>query len=102
MSRSIDFDALSKDDAAHLLQRPWLIAEAVRQGRTDFRETVEKIAAGEIIESDEEFIDLTDMTVDELRAELSARGLETSGKKADLVDRLSSALEDEEEEEDEG
>lgn len=105
MSRSIDYDALTPDDAAHLQQRPWLIAEAIRQGRTDFRETVEALtSAPDAPESeeadDEEFVDLRDMTVDELRSELSARNLETSGKKADLVERLSVALGDEEEEED--
>ena len=40
-------------------------------------------------------LDTRKMRVDELRAELSARQLDTKGLKAQLVSRLSEALEDE-------
>jgi poly [ADP-ribose] polymerase len=47
-------------------------------------------------------IDPESMKVDELKAELKERGLPTSGRKADLVKRLTKALEDDDDDNDNG
>lgn len=104
MAREVDLGAaLSVEDAHYVNQRPWLIAEAERQGVEDIRQRIAAVIAGEQDtapeleeEDDEEFVDIEDLTVDQLREELEARELATSGKKADLVDRLKAAIDDEE------
>ena len=63
-------------------------------------EELERILAGEEEEDGEADaeIDYESLTVPELKELLKAQGLPVSGRKADLIERLSSAGSDEEEE----
>lgn len=48
----------------------------------------DKSKAADDQEEEEEFLDYQSMTNEDLRGELAARGLDVSGKKADMVQRL--------------
>lgn len=112
MARQVDFENLDEDDLLYLQQRSWLIDEAERYGHADIRDQIAALhngsVAGEVVEDDdneddgeEQDILYTDAKVDELRAALKDRGLDTTGNKADLIARLEAddaADEDEEEE----
>lgn len=110
MARTIDYKSLSADDLAYLADRTWLIAEGDNQGFETSKAVAHWRETGEAPETDgegegeggeDDGIEYKDATVDQLKAELENRGLETTGKKADLVARLEandaeSADEDEE------
>jgi hypothetical protein len=102
MARSIDFTNLDEDDLRYLADRQWLVNEGDAQGH----ETSKAVAAwredGTVPEpaedDDEDGIEYSEATVDQLRAELERRELDTTGKKAELIARLEA---DDEEDDDE-
>jgi hypothetical protein len=114
MAREIDFSNLDTDDLLYLQSRSWLIDEAERYGHTDVRSRIVALHDGTLVgevvdeadesgEDDGEEVAYADAKVEELRAELKERGLDTTGKKEELVARLEAddaADDDEEEEED--
>ena len=77
-----------------------LLSPAVLMDVPPSEEELERILAGEEAEDDEADakIDYESLTVPELKELLKAQGLPVSGRKADLIERLSSAGSDEEEE----
>lgn len=101
MAREVDFENPSNDDLIYLQSRSWLIEEAQLLGVEGLQDKVDAFARGEVEEeeTDEDGDDKTyaEATVEELKAELKSRGLETSGKKDELIARLEA---DDEEEED--
>lgn len=90
MARELDFDNLSNDDLLYLSQRNHLIREAEFQGVEDIRDRVKAAVEGSSTEDEDEEEDLTydDATVEELKEELKARNLPTTGNKDELVKRL--------------
>lgn len=87
MARTVDFENLSADDLQYLSERTWLISDAELNGYEGVRSAVDAYIAGEH-EDEEETITYQQAKVEELRAELERRGLDTDGKKAELVERL--------------
>ena len=77
-----------------------MLSPAVLMDVPPSEEELERILAGEEAEDDEADakIDYESLTVPELKELLKAQGLPVSGRKADLIERLSSAGSDEEEE----
>ena len=77
-----------------------LLSPAVLMDVPPSEEELERILAGEEAEDDEADakIDYESLTVPELKELLKAQGLPVSGRKADLIERLSSAGSNEEEE----
>lgn len=106
MARTVDFENLSDDDLQYLSERTWLISDAELNGHTGVRTAVHAFLAGERQAANEEageVIQYKDGTVAELRAELERRGLDTTGKKPELVARLEDddlAADEEDDEED--
>lgn len=99
MARKLDFDNLSHDDFQYLSERTWLISDQVLSGNTGLPQQIENWRNG-VAESEEETIQYKDGTVAELRAELERRGLDTDGKKPELVARLEADDADTEDDED--
>lgn len=95
MSRAIDMDNLTQDDLIWLADRGRLPAgerdPRVRPQAGDLSNVPNVGDVGIIVSDtpDEPIFSMyEDMTVTELKDELDRRGLDTSGKKADLVARL--------------
>lgn len=87
----INYAEPTEADLAYLAQRPWLVTDAALQGHKTLKETVAAYARGEqatAAEQEIEVISYAEGKMDELRAELERRGLDTTGKKAELVLRL--------------
>lgn len=108
MARTVDFENPSDDDLQYLSERTWLIADAELSGNTALRAKVKAYLAGERAvaeEEEQETITYKQAKVEELRAELERRGLETDGKKDALIARLElddlTADEEDDEEDDE-
>lgn len=106
MSRVIDFtdpDSWTADEVQYLRDRPWLL------GRNGLSVSVlEELDLDEDEDEDEvdeaETSDYEGRTNDELRTELSSRGLSVSGNKEELIARLvanDEGEDDEDEDEDE-
>lgn len=89
MAREIDLTKpLTEAEVAYINQRPWLKDEIALIGGD-----VDAIMAGTPMEPAEDDteggdIDYASFAVPLLRAELAERGLDTSGKKAELIARL--------------
>ncbi|QPX62560.1 DNA binding protein [Arthrobacter phage Wollypog] len=117
MARDIDFDNLQEDDYPYLQARSGLVTEAELQGYKGIREEVDNWKpkdAGDYDakqdvtpapqttgdaqlpttpgdntgEEEEEDIEYSEATVEQLKAELKERGLSTSGNKEELIARL--------------
>lgn len=102
MARELDFENLSSDDLHYLRQRSWLVQEAELLGVEGIRDLVANFDPDAEDEEDETPL-YSAAKVEQLRAELSNRGLDTTGKKEDLIARLEAddEADDEDEEEDE-
>lgn len=106
MARKIDFENLTDEDLRYVSDRGWLVAEGDYLGH-DVSGQVAAWRAGEVTDEEleeeddeQDVIEYKDATVDQLKAELTARGLDTDGKKADLIARLeANDLEEDDEEE---
>lgn len=96
MAREIDFENLSNDDIHYLRQRSWLVEEAELQGVEGIRDLVANFDPNAEEEDDETPL-YSEAKVDQLREELSNRGLDTTGNKAELIARLEADDESEEE-----
>lgn len=97
MARTVDFENPSDDDLQYLSERTWLITDAELSGHEGVQDAVDAYLAGE--REEEEVITYKQGKVEELRAELERRNLDTAGKKDDLIARLEAddlAREDEE------
>lgn len=91
MARTVDFENLSDDDLQYLSERTWLISDAELTGHKGVKSAVAAYVAGERAAAEEEtheVISYAEGKVEELRAELERRGLDTSGKKTELIGRL--------------
>lgn len=87
MARTVDFENLTNDDLQYLSERTWLISDAELSGHEGVKDAVAAFLAGER-EEGEEVITYKQGKVEELRAELERRGLDTAGKKDELIARL--------------
>jgi SAP domain len=99
MSREIDMENLSDEDIIYLADRGRLpddvddpreqadMSEPVELD-TEYIGDVGAMEAESIVADEEVFSEYEDMTVNDLKAELSDRGLPTSGTKAELIARL--------------
>lgn len=87
MARKIDYDNLVEDDFQYLADRPWLITEGDYLGH-ETTAAVNAWRAGEEAEEDDEVIPYEKATVQQLKEALESLGLDTDGKKADLIARL--------------
>lgn len=101
MARKLDFDNLSDDDFQYLSERTWLISDQVLSGNTGLPQQLAEWRSGAAAAEDEgETITYAQAKVEQLRAELERRGLDTAGKKDVLIARLEEDDADEDEEED--
>lgn len=95
MARKIDYQNLTEDDLQYLADRQWLIAEGDYLGHKT-SETVDAWRADGSLpapadgddDGDDDGIEYKDATNAQLKAELESRGLETTGKKDELIARL--------------
>lgn len=99
MARNLDFDNLSDDDFQYLSERTWLISDQVLSGNTALPQQIAEWRSGAAA-AEEETITYAQAKVEQLRAELERRGLDTAGKKDALIARLEADDADEDEEDD--
>jgi hypothetical protein len=90
MTRKIDVDNLDADDVQYMRQRPWLIDEAKLQGVTDIEDRMTDVDKKD--EPEEPDVtgppDYTKKGLPELRSLAESRGLDKTGGKAKIIERL--------------
>jgi SAP domain len=91
MGREIDIDNLTLDDALHLEQRPWKIAEIEQvHGVDDIRDRIGEVKEAEAAKLNEaaESGKYDSLNIRDLRTLAASRLLDKSGNKSDLISRL--------------
>jgi len=98
MSRNVDLDNLSPDDAQYLTDRPYLIAEAKLQGVSDIEDRVAEALdpdpTPEVVTSDEDVstsVNYDALNLGDARRLAVSRGLSADGSKKAILARLQAA-----------
>jgi hypothetical protein len=89
VTREVDLDNITPEDAAYMRQRPWLINEARLRGVDDIEDRL--VEAEEYTPEETAAISVRsyeDLELPALKKVAQARGLEAKGGKAKVVERL--------------